>query len=186
SASRNFMIICSVEKRLFLGIACLHFRSRSYHFIWNGFWGAGHPEESYFEGIAFWSIKENKLIVNYPNSHYVFGVDKNGEDKTNGAYKPIVRIFKNAKQSLVDHGTIAKSLAPSYFIECLLYNVPNNLFSSDYLGSTSSILNWLLEADLEDFHCQNRIVQLFGQANDQWSTTNAKSFIDSAARFWIA
>ncbi|KAA3648860.1 MAG: site-specific integrase [Chloroflexi bacterium] len=36
------MIICSVEKRLFLGIACLHFRSRSYHFIWNGFWGAGH------------------------------------------------------------------------------------------------------------------------------------------------
>ena len=49
---------------------------------------------------------------------------------------------------MLDNGLIAAGLAPSYFIEGLLYNVPIDRFGGGrQLPNFLDVLNWLLEAD---------------------------------------
>ena len=46
-------------------------------------------------------------------------------------------MFKAARNRLVEKKMLTKSEAPSYFIECLLYNVPDGLLNADPLGFPS-------------------------------------------------
>ncbi|MBF6259886.1 nucleotidyltransferase [Nocardia farcinica] len=70
---------------------------------------------------------EGTSVVNYPDQQLANGRAKN--NATNGRYKKMVRILKRAENDLVELGKI-KAL-PSYFMECLMYRVPNYLFSHD-------------------------------------------------------
>ncbi len=81
---------------------------------------------TYVEGIAFRTQRDHRLIVNYPKQHYDNGVDK--QDRTGSEFKATVRIYKNARSDLVDKGAMTEALAPSYFIECLMFNVPDSVF----------------------------------------------------------
>ena len=63
---------------------------------------------------------------NYPEQHHANGEAKNVN--TGGKYKDTVRILKNIKYDLVDAGTINEKDMPSYFIESLVWNLPNPLF----------------------------------------------------------
>ena len=47
------------------------------------------------------------------------------------------------------HDFISKDLAPSYYVECLLWNVPNSIFSGSYGQATVGLLSHLL-TDLRD------------------------------------
>ena len=64
---------------------------------------------------------EGKSIDNYPAQQKVNGTAKDGH--TSGRYKKYVRALKSAENYLVEQGTIED--LPSYFMECLVYNVPN-------------------------------------------------------------
>jgi len=140
---------------------------------------------SYFEGITLWTT-DGIQIVNYPTHHYKNGVSKH--QNTNSWYKPAIRIFKNIRNNLVDSKAITKKDAPSYFIECLLYNVPNNLFGTNYNSTTYNILDYLGKSRnnglLEEFRCQHDLYDLFGTGNTQWNLTDAKKFINEAIGFW--
>jgi len=83
---------------------------------------------SYHEGHKVFRTDGTSLI-NYPDQQLLNGRTKNV--KTGTRYKQLVRIFKRAENDLVVADTI-KAL-PSYFMECLMYRVPNYL-----MGSTSS------------------------------------------------
>lgn len=141
-------------------------------------------EYAYVEGICFLTANNGSLVINFPNQHYNNGVAKMANTQNN--YKSIVRIFKNIKKFLVEANTITRELAPSYFIECFLYNVPNN----NFIGATKhsiiqNILNWLnLNRDWSGFVCQNGIQQLFGADSTQWSETSSRSFIGSVNSLW--
>ena len=50
---------------------------------------------------------------------------------------------------------IGQGLAPSYFVECLLYNAPDSAFQSSFQGTYRSVVNWLVQADLDRLVCQN-------------------------------
>ena len=41
------------------------------------------------------------------------------------------------------NGVLSERDVPSYFIECLLYNVPNGLFSQRFTATYVDILEWL-------------------------------------------
>lgn len=141
-------------------------------------------EYAYVEGICFWTANGGSTIINFPNQHYDNGVTKMVSTENN--YKSTVRIFKNIKKYLVDNNTISREVAPSYFIECLLYNVP----ARNYVGTTwqaiiQSVLNWLrLNSDWSGFICQNGIQNLFGTDTTQWSETAARSFLGSVINLW--
>ncbi|SDF29996.1 Nucleotidyltransferase domain-containing protein [Methanolobus vulcani] len=136
--------------------------------------------EKYIEGMTF---KSNEgWVVNYPKQH-----DKNGtlkSNNTNGNYYSAIRIFKNIKSKLIDNNLIGKSEAPSYFIECLLYNIPNSKFESCYGNTVYNVLSYLNQSDISNFKCQNGVTDLFGDSSDQWSTGKAQKFINSAIKFW--
>jgi hypothetical protein len=77
-------------------------------------------------GIAF-SADKGGVINSFPEQHYANGVRKN--DDTTRAYKAVVRILKHVRGELQDRKIITPDLMSSYFIECLVWNVPNPQFS---------------------------------------------------------
>ena len=52
----------------------------------------------------------------------------------------MVRILKNLRGKLVDDNLIKKDIAPSYYLESLLYNVPSGEYRSTYQDSLDSAL----------------------------------------------
>ena len=94
------------------------------------------------------------------------------------------RMFKAARNQLVSKGVLTKEDAPSYFIECLLYNVPDSLFAPKLAPTYTSILDWLKAAKLEDFECQSGQVPLFGSGREQWSASKSQAFVKAMQALW--
>ena len=139
---------------------------------------------NYYEGILF-NTSDGKEIINFPKIHYKNGVKKH--KNTNKLFKPVVRIFKNMRNELEEKYFIPKNLAPSYFIQCLLYNVPDYIYLiySDSLQELiDNILMWLYENINENFVSQNEIVPLFGNEDDKWDLYKAKDFIENLQEMW--
>jgi len=144
----------------------------------------GYPrsEDDFVEGMTFWVPSEGRWVINYPKLHYENGAKKNQD--TNGWYKPTVRMFKNARAYLVDRGVIPADLAPSYFLECLLYNVPDGKFGTNLQSTFREVITWLLKADFSRFVCQNRQLLLFGSSPEQWSEDRAYRFLEAMVELW--
>lgn len=84
------------------------------------------PYVSSTKGIGLYSDKGD-YIQSYPEQHYTNGVAKN--DGTSRAYKSVVRILKNIRNDLVEKGSIKLETMSSFFVESLVWNVPNTHFS---------------------------------------------------------
>ncbi|QXJ21112.1 nucleotidyltransferase domain-containing protein [Actinomadura graeca] len=135
----------------------------------------------YFEGgIEFHNGRTR--VVNYPMQHR-----HNGEIKDllcGGVFKPVVRIAKNARNRLVEdeRSSVVKKGAPSYFVECLFYNVPNLC----YIGCREpdayrNAVVWLWENPMSrsDMLCQNRMTSLFGgTAETSWNLDDARLLVN--------
>jgi predicted nucleotidyltransferase len=138
------------------------------------------------KGIVFWTNTTNQKVVNFPKIHYENGVAKNQTSNSN--YKPSVRIIKNMKSKLIDSNKISKTTAPSYFIECLMYNVPNGCFS--HVDNQSIILATLKtfhsysDSDIENLYCQNGQRKLVGTSDQQWNLADCKEFIRHLILLW--
>ncbi len=140
--------------------------------------------QDYIEGMTFYVPSEDRWVFNYPKLHYDNGTKKNAQNATNGWYKPTVRVFKNVRTYLVDRNVISGDLAPSYFLECLLYNVSNGEFGKNYQEAFCNVVNWLAKANLSQFVCQNEQLILFGNSPEQWSTSKAQQFIGELIKLW--
>lgn len=133
-------------------------------------------------GISFHKA-DGTRVSNYPKQHRENLVTKN--QATGEWFKHIVRICKNARQKLIDQGVIAVGVAPSYYIEGLLYNAPNSLFGTSYDASTVSVINWLLEADRSKFLCANQQYPLLdGNADVTWNSANCNAYLDGFVELW--
>lgn len=136
-----------------------------------------------FEPGIFFIATENARIVNYPKQHSDNLTAKHKE--TNEWFKPMVRILKNMRNSLVANGALADGIAPSYYIEGLLYNVPKEMFGKNYGDSFVNCFNWIWNADRTKFLCANReYVLLNGPANVTWSAANCDAFLNALRTLW--
>jgi hypothetical protein len=155
----------------------------------------GCGPKDYITGIYFYSFATARWITNYPKRHYDNGVDKNSIIQANGWYKRAVRMFKNSRTYLINRGIILSDLAPSYFLECLLYNVPNDLFGGTFQRTYFNLLDWLHSlVDLTKPNifswlvnppvCQNGIVPLFGQTSEQWNLWSANYLVARLTDLW--
>ena len=81
---------------------------------------------------------------------------------------------------------LTKEGAPSYFIECLLYNVPDGLFKPKLAPTYAGIVDWLSTAKLDGFECQNGRTNLFGSGKEQWLVKKAKAFVRALQGLWEA
>jgi len=142
----------------------------------------GTSDQDYDEGIRFKDQSTGEQIISYPKIHYENGADKN--QSVHSRYRETIRIIKNARSYLVEKGEIEEELAPSYCIECLLYNVPSSKYTYDLQDRYRNVVDWLVEASVSGFECQNEIQDLFGSKSTQWSTSDANEFIRRLVDLW--
>lgn len=136
----------------------------------------------YYPGICFHNTKGDK-IVNYPKQHSD-NVSRKHQD-TNGELKPLIRIIKNMRNRMVSDGLIEDGLAPSYYLEGLLYNVPSENFGGTYQKSFSNVVDWLLQADRSKFLCANECYYLFHPTSlVTWRAEKCAEFLSALADYW--
>lgn len=138
----------------------------------------------YMLGVCFFNSSGTR-IVNYPKLHSSNCTTKH--QGTDGWFKPMVRILKNMRSKLVDDGVISAGVAPSYFLEGLLYNVPNDKFGGSYGDTFVATMNWILsaqQANLVCAHGQHWLVR--DSAAESWPTGNYSTFINAVVKMWNA
>lgn len=138
--------------------------------------------EEVVTGISFHKA-DGARVVNYPTQHRENLVTKN--QNTGEYFKHIVRIFKNARQKLIEHEVIEEGIAPSYYLEGLLYNVPNEKFGISYEDSMVNSINWLMKADHSTFVCANEQYKLLdGNEDVTWNAKNCHVFLSGLVGLW--
>lgn len=134
------------------------------------------------DGTELWTDSMRR-IINWPRQNYDNGVVKNGE--TQRRFKAVVRILKRLRNEMDAKGIAEAGPACSFLIECLVYNVPDNLFATDTL--TIDVRNSLAHLWNEtrwDTHCDdwweiNELKYLFNNGQP-WSRWQANSFLQTA------
>ncbi len=137
---------------------------------------------SFKEGIALYLPDERRWVVSFPQQHHARGLKK--ERAANNRFKRTIRMFKAARNRLVEKKMLTKDDAPSYFIECLLYNIPNELFTPKLAPTYTGILDWLNKTNIQGFKCQNERVDLFGLGREQWTEKKARTFTRALQEMW--
>ena len=133
-------------------------------------------------GICFFTSSGDR-IVNYPKQHSANCTAKH--QAASEWFKPMVRILKNMRSRIVEEGTIEPGCAPSYFLEGLLYNVPNDKFGTSYGDTFVATLNWILEAERNDFVCASEQYYLVrNSAATCWPVANCAAFLDAVVKLW--
>lgn len=144
-----------------------------------------YDNQSYVEGMRFFDTSNDKEIINFPKIHL-----KNCESKnvdTSGKFKDMVRIYKNMRNNLVEHGDIQKDTAPSYFVENLLYNCTSPCFDGSYGDCVLKTLQFIFDAiqtgRISGFICANEQDTLI---NDKtWNSTDLIVLVAKIADYYL-
>lgn len=94
------------------------------------------------QGIKFYGRHNGVEYINYPKLHIERGQNKNSRQRTNGWYKPAIRMFKNARVTARELGYLGVDV-PSHFVESLIFNVPDSAFGGSYQDTFSTAVNYL-------------------------------------------
>jgi hypothetical protein len=87
--------------------------------------------------ISIYSFRARTERKNYPRVHAANNTTKH--QQTNMAYKPLVRMFKR----WVAQWFPGMDVAPSFYVECLVHNAPNQHFDTDYARAFFNIAYWV-------------------------------------------
>ncbi len=140
-------------------------------------------DSEYVEGICFFNAAGER-IANYPKQHSANLTAKH--QASSKWLKPMARVFKNMRSSLVEGGLIDAGIAPSYYIEGLLHNVPNEKFTTSYQDCVANILNWYRQnAAKIDLVCANEQYYLLRDGyHTCWSQTDCDALVEAAVDLW--
>jgi hypothetical protein len=170
-----------------IGIAARGNRRKADVIVANGFRRYfkfnGLADESFVPGMCFWDRKGSR-IPNYPKLHSTNLTVKH--QATGSWLKPMIRIFKNLRGRLVSEGELKAGVAPSYYLEGLLYNVPIDKFVDSYATCFVNCVNWIQQDSVKsDLVCANEQYYLLREDSPVcWSPANAELFLNAAIKAW--
>ena len=143
----------------------------------------GTQDQNYVEGICFWN-STGEQIANFPKQHSE-NLTTNHQ-ASNKWLKPMVRVLKNMRSKCVDEGLLESGVAPSYYIEGLLYNVPSGHFGTSYQDCFINAFNWIQkEANKENLLCANEQYYLLRDGYPTcWSKADGDAFIEAVIKLW--
>ena len=157
-------------------IAAVQYR-RYYQFL-----GRGPGQNSFDEGICFFTKSGDKL-ANYPRQHS--GNVTRKHQATGEWFKPMARILKNMREKLKEEKMITVDVAPSYYLEGLLYNAPNEQFGESFTDCFVNCINWISEADRSKFVCANEQYYLLREGSPiTWRAEKCDQFLSAAIELW--
>jgi hypothetical protein len=136
------------------------------------------------EGVAFKTRKASRLIVNWPEQQFRNGITKN--QATGERFKAMVRVIKNLRYEMDDAKLAEAGPIASFLIECLVWNVPDNLQrqSDSYIDSTKRVLSFLYTATKPPEAClewteESGLKWLFKNAPG-WTPAQVNAFVLAA------
>ena len=139
-------------------------------------------DQKYDDGICFF-LPGNVRIENFPKQHSVNCTEK--MDQTNQWFKPTVRVFKNMRNRMIERGELAEGIAPSYYLEGMLYNVPADKFGGSYQDTFTNCFNWIVEADSTKLVCASYMHWLVRDGEQtSWPVANFKAYLAAAKKHW--
>ena len=116
---------------------------------------------TFVTGVQLWPDR-GSLIVNlperlyddpsWPDQHYEEGSSKN--TRTKRSYRGVVRILKTLRNELDDSGIATAKPISGFLVECLVSNVPDDLFlHATWDGDVQAALSFLLTNMASDETC---------------------------------
>lgn len=143
---------------------------------------SAYNTQDYLLGIAFFTDALVR-VENFPRQHSANMTTRH--QATSAWLKPLVRILKNMRRRMESDELIPRGLAPSYFLEGLLYNVPVEKFGKSYEDSFVNALNWILHANRSEFVCANEAYYLIRDVpNVCWKLADCDAFLAALVAFW--
>lgn len=151
-----------------------------------------HRQHINFNGSArtFWPgvkfiTSDGTAIINFPKEHAKQCTAKH--QATNDWFKPTVRIFKNMRNRMIEKGSLQDGVAPSYYIEGALSNVPNGHYGVTYANTVASCLDWLQKANKDRLLCAHNLRWLVRDNKpDSWPTVKFDTWLSATINFWNA
>jgi len=122
-------------------------------------------------------------IINWPQQNYDNGVKKN--DDTGRGFKGVVRILKRLRNEMAENKIAAAKPIPSFLIECLVWNVPNErLMNTNWSADVRYALGHLWNNTRTDEQCKewgeiNELKYLF-RAGQPWTRQAVNDFLQAA------
>ena len=133
-------------------------------------------------GISFFT-RDGDRIINFPKQHKKNCTSKHQD--TNSHFKSHVRVAKNMRNAMVNDGLVKKGIAPSYFLEGMLWNVPNQSFVAGYQQTFENYLYWLERCNAKDLACANNLHRLIRENSQiSWNMQGFQTFLKSARQYW--
>jgi hypothetical protein len=143
---------------------------------------ANRSTQRYVEGIQF-IASDGTTIINYPKQHSENCTSKH--KATSQWFKPTVRVLKNMRNRMIEESLIADGLAPSYFLEGMLYNVPNNCFGNSFSQTFVESIKWLQGTDRSKLLCANEEYYLLHDTSPvTWRAAQCSAFLDAVVDLW--
>lgn len=127
--------------------------------------------------------KNGGVVENWPEQNRVNGNRKNDSNNTRRRYKELARALKRLENDMVEVGLLPKEVH-GYFIECLLYNLPNEPFlGTSYRVAAKNVLAALWNAINDDEHTDwvevNGLKWLW-RGGQTWTADEASTFAHKA------
>ena len=141
--------------------------------------GSTNPQK-YVEGTRFIAANTGDFVTNYPKVHIENGRQKN--NRTNYQYKYLTRIMKRIRNAMVDDNVANGDKISSFLIECLVWNVPNDIITgySTWTETVKQAIIYLYNSIKDGKHKEwgevSEYLYLFHPAR-KWSSNDAQSFL---------
>ena len=120
--------------------------------------------------IAIYSRSRGKERQNSPRIHHENGKAKH--QATNDRYKPTVRMFKRwCRQVLPD-----PSVAPSFYVECLIYNFTDASFVPDEVDRFANLASFIVDLRHDDQRIKTVADDKLVLAADEWGAAAFAAF----------
>jgi hypothetical protein len=144
--------------------------------------GSSGIDQNYDEGICFF-LPDGSRVINFPEQHRDNCTTKH--QNSNERFKKVVRVYKNMRNRMVEDGYLADGVAPSYFIEGMLWNVPNTEFGSSFEDSFVNTFNWVINSDKAQLACANDLYWLIREGGGNcWKPADFETYIGAVKQYW--
>jgi len=144
----------------------------------------GDGENDYIKPVGVGFLTDRGVrINNWPKQAYNNGVKK--QSNTGERYKKMVRIMKKMRNKMQEDDIAAAMDVPSFLIESLVWNVPDNGFNhDDYYDDVRYVIAYCFNKTLKDEECKemcevNDIKYLF-HSSQPWTREQAHNFFSAA------
>lgn len=143
-------------------------------------------DRSYVEGVRFFA-DNGQTVTNFPIQHIENGKEKNRQ--TQRRFKRLTRIYKRIRAKMIEDGNSVNGNITSFLLECLLWNVPDQIFNdyetwTDRLKQSITLLwnNTKEETDCSNWCEVSGLLYLFSD-DRKWSRENVNTYLVNLWRY---